>query len=164
MKEQDNILTLQETEQLCRLYMDCKLTVMEETELQYVLGKLPYSSPCIDETRLLMGIVSKTGLNKPIKRKSRFLKNRRTLTIAACFTLLFTVAITLLDIGYKQHQKETEIYIAYADGNKISKEQSYQLVMADMKRTEDFLRHVAELEAQEQKKIENFTNNITPEP
>lgn len=38
MKEHDVKLTLQETEQLCRLYMDCQLTVLEETELQYVLG------------------------------------------------------------------------------------------------------------------------------
>lgn len=56
MKEHDVKLTLQETEQLCRLYMDCKLTVLEETELQYVLGKMPYSSPCIDEVRMLMGV------------------------------------------------------------------------------------------------------------
>lgn len=56
MKEHDVKLTLQETEQLCRLYMDCRLTVLEETELQYVLGKMPYSSPCIDEVRMLMGV------------------------------------------------------------------------------------------------------------
>lgn len=67
MKEHDVKLTLQETEQLCRLYMDCKLTVLEETELQYVLGKMPYSSPCIDEARMLMGVSLPTKALKTSK-------------------------------------------------------------------------------------------------
>ncbi len=68
MKEHDVTLTLHETEQLCRLYMDCQLTVLEETELQYVLGKMPYSSPCIDEVRTLMGAPIPMGVKKPSKK------------------------------------------------------------------------------------------------
>lgn len=86
MKEQDIKLTLQETEQLCRLYMDCRLSVLEETELQYVLGKLPYSSPCIDEVRMLMGhqisqkALKSTKIKKVLERqvcykRSSFLHN-----------------------------------------------------------------------------------------
>ena len=33
MNRQDIQLTLHETEQLCRLYMDCRLSVLEEAEL-----------------------------------------------------------------------------------------------------------------------------------
>lgn len=71
MKEHDVKLTLQETEQLCRLYMDCRLTVLEETELQYVLGRIPYSSPCIDEVRMLMGVSMPPKAFKTPKRKFR---------------------------------------------------------------------------------------------
>ena len=34
MKDLDHILTLQETEELCRLYMECQLSVLEEKELR----------------------------------------------------------------------------------------------------------------------------------
>lgn len=44
-KEHETTLTMQETEQLCRLYMECRLSVLEETELCYLLQKLPYTSP-----------------------------------------------------------------------------------------------------------------------
>ena len=37
MKQNANHITLEEAEQLCRLYMDCQLSVLEETELEYVL-------------------------------------------------------------------------------------------------------------------------------
>ena len=58
MKGKDDILTLQETERLCRLYMDCRLTVLEETELEYVLGHMPYRSALIDDVRRVMGFRS----------------------------------------------------------------------------------------------------------
>ena len=54
MKDNDQILNLQETEELCRLYLECQLSVLEERELQYILGKLDYSSPLIDEARQSM--------------------------------------------------------------------------------------------------------------
>ncbi len=54
--EKYKYLSFEETEHLCRLYMDCQLTLLEETELQYVLGFLDYSSPIIDQTRSLMDI------------------------------------------------------------------------------------------------------------
>ena len=76
MKDQDVKLTFQEIEQLCVLYMDCRLSVLEETELQYVLGKLPYSSPCIDEVRMLMGMEVPKSVSQPSMVKQRFRKSR----------------------------------------------------------------------------------------
>ena len=54
--EKDKYLNIDETEQLCRLYMECNLTRLEEAELQYVLEFLPYSTPIIEEVRTLMNI------------------------------------------------------------------------------------------------------------
>ncbi len=39
MKTDEMNLTVEELEELCRLYMDCKLSVMEEKELEYVLSQ-----------------------------------------------------------------------------------------------------------------------------
>lgn len=95
MKEHDVKLTLQETEQLCRMYMDCRLTVLEETELQYVLGKMPYSSPCIDEVRMLMGVSIQQKDINTTEKSYRFLRNKTVISIAASFVILFAIGFYL---------------------------------------------------------------------
>ncbi len=121
MKEHEVKLTLQETEQLCRLYMDCELTVLEETELQYVLGKLPYSSPCIDEVRTLMGLTIPPAAIMKKKKTFDFLKNRTIVSIAASFSVLLAVGVALLSNqrfdGSSASNDDTNVYIAaYSHG------------------------------------------------
>lgn len=160
MKEQDEKLTLQETEQLCRLYMDCRLSVLEETELQYVLGKLPYSSPCINEVRLVMGLTIPHETFKTKKKAFGFLRNRTAISIAASFTVLFVTGIALLHNQSASEQSPTGLYTAYADGHKVSQEQAVRQVKSDMETADEFLNHIAELEAQEQRMVDNFINQI----
>lgn len=159
MKDQDNKLTLQETEQLCRLYMDCNLSVLEETELQYVLGKVPYSSPCIDEVRMLMGIT----IVPESKKRHGFISIWTAISIAASFIVLMVATFVLLNNRYLTEQNDNGLYIAYANGRKVSHKQTIQQVTADMKTAEDFLNHITELETQEQIMIDNFINQISPE-
>ncbi len=163
MKEQDVKLTLQETEQLCRLYMDCKLSVLEETELQYVLGKLPYTSPCIDEVRMLMGLTISKETDKSSKIKSGFWRSRSAISIAASFTILLVIGIALFRNQSLKGQSPSEIYIAYAGGHKVSQEQAIRQVEADMKTAEEFLNHIEGLESQEQRMVNNFINQISTE-
>ena len=70
MKQNANHITLEEAEQLCRLYMDCQLSVLEETELEYVLMRSELDSPLLHETRALMGISRSVYLQA--KKKSLF--------------------------------------------------------------------------------------------
>ena len=70
MKQNANHITLEEAEQLCRLYMDCQLSVLEETELEYVLMLSELDSPLLRETRALMGISRSVYLQA--KKKSLF--------------------------------------------------------------------------------------------
>ncbi len=163
MNDQDVKLTLQEAEQLCRLYMDCKLTVLEETELQYVLGKLPYSSPCIDETRMLMGVSIPVGTIKPSSKRQDWLNRKFAIGVAASVAILFTVGIALFNSQTANEQDSSELYIAYVNGEEVAKEQAVQLVKSDMKRTDEFLNHIAEQKAQEREKVENFINQISHE-
>ncbi len=163
MNDQDVKLTLQEAEQLCRLYINCKLTVLEETELQYVLGKLPYSSPCIDETRMLMGVSIPVGTIKSSSKRHGWFNRKFAIGIAASVAILFTVGIALFNSQTAKEQDSSELYIAYANGEEVDQEQAVRLVKSDMKRADEFLNHMAELEAQEREKVELFTNQISHE-
>ena len=70
MKQNAKHITMEEAEQLCRLYMDCQLSVQEETELEYVLMLSELDSPLLRETRALMGI--SRSVNLQAKKKSLF--------------------------------------------------------------------------------------------
>ena len=70
MKQDTRHITIEEAEQLCRLYMDCQLSVLEETELEYVLMRSELDSPLLQETRALMGISRSVYLQA--KKKSLF--------------------------------------------------------------------------------------------
>lgn len=160
MKEHDVKLTLQETEQLCRLYMDCQLTVLEETELQYVLGKMPYSSPCIDEVRMLMGVAIPMTVKESSKKRFTWFNRNITIGIAASITILFAVGLAIFSNRTVSDNNSADVYIAYANGHEVSQELSVQQVKSDMAQADEFLSHIAELEAQEQEQVENFINQI----
>lgn len=68
MKQETRHITVEEAEKLCRLYMDCQLSVLEETELEYVLMQSELDSPLINETRVLMGISRSVNLRAKEKR------------------------------------------------------------------------------------------------
>ena len=68
MKQDTRHITIEEAEQLCRLYMDCQLSVLEETELEYVLMQSELDSPLLRETRALMGISRSVNLQAKKKR------------------------------------------------------------------------------------------------
>ena len=70
MKQDTRHITIEEAEQLCRLYMNCQLSVLEETELEYVLMRSELDSPLLHETRALMGISRSVYLQA--KKKSLF--------------------------------------------------------------------------------------------
>ena len=84
MKQDTRHITIEEAEQLCRLYMDCQLSVLEETELEYVLMRSELDSPLLHETRALMGI--SRSVNLQAKKKSLFVT--WGLRAAACAVIL----------------------------------------------------------------------------
>lgn len=160
MKENDAKLTLQETERLCRLYMDCRLTVLEETELQYVLGKIPYSTPCIDEVRMLMGLSIPMNVKEYSTKRIKWLNRKIVVGIAASVTILFAVSVAFFINRTVNADYSSDVYIAYANGQKVSRELSIRQIKSDMEQADEFLNHIARLEAQEQEQVENFINHI----
>lgn len=125
MKEHDIKLSLQETEQLCRLYLDCKLSVLEEVELQYVLGRLDYDSPVIADARLSMGISAGMRPKQTFGKKSGWFGHRGTAAIAASLTILFAVGITMINDRHAAPDPylsngDLRVYIsAYSNGERL---------------------------------------------
>lgn len=75
MKDKNIKLSVEELETLCNLYIDCKLSVLEETELYYVLLMTDIDSTLINETRTIMGIERKLAHTpKPAVGKVPFYK------------------------------------------------------------------------------------------
>ncbi|MDE6741796.1 MAG: hypothetical protein K2J58_05650 [Muribaculaceae bacterium] len=162
MKEQDNKLKLRETEQLCRLYLDCRLSVFEENELQYVLTKIDHHSPLIDEVRGMMGIKTKeshtSSYGSISDGKHRFPRLALYLGIAASIAILFSVGIPFLHDSSPLQDTGHDDYIAYAYGHRLNDEAARSQVEADIKTADDFMKEMTELEARDRQMIENITN------
>lgn len=164
MKEQDNKLTLQETEKLCSLYMDCKLSVLEETELQYVLSKMDYHSPLIDDVRTLMGIklstANKTFEKVELQKKQRWTWTKRAFYsgIAASIVILLGIGLSIYHNSSSLHHSSAPYYLAYADGHRLSDEEARLQIEADIRSADAFIKEMTELEEQEKQMMDNFYN------
>ncbi|MGN0222735.1 MAG: hypothetical protein ACI4AM_01780 [Muribaculaceae bacterium] len=88
-------LTLNELEQLAQAYIDCRLTRLEEKELELVLASSPLSSPTINEAREQMVL---TSLMAESHSRRRLLKRRfiRFGSIAACLAALIIGGMMLI--------------------------------------------------------------------
>ena len=154
MNEFNDMLTLQEIEQLCNLYMECRLSVHEETELHYVLGKLPYTSPLIDDTRRLMGLPYTT----PIPQKKR--KRRPWLWAtgsAAAFAITIVISTILIPTN-----RDTAGCIAYVDGQRVTGAAADAIVAEHIAKAETFMKTIENINISEQEKVNYFMNHKTP--
>lgn len=163
MKGQDVKLTLRETEELCRLFMDCKLSVLEETELEYVLSNLDYHSPLIDEVRELMAVPISLGVTQPSKpasaTKRTWAKRFSYFSVAASIALLIGIGFNLNRHDESSQFHSGAVYIAYAGGKQLNTEDAKKQVEEDILSADAFIREMEELEAQEVEMADNFINS-----
>ncbi|MDE7153307.1 MAG: hypothetical protein K2O00_02530 [Muribaculaceae bacterium] len=159
MKEQDIKLSLHETEQLCRLYMDCRLSVLEETELRYFLTKVDYHSPLIDDVRQIMKIDVHAAetLNKVApKRKPWF--GRWTTYLSTAATVALLLSIGLFWWQSRDSDESQSYYIAYVDGERLNEDAAKKQIEAELQSVDEFIMEMSEMEAREQQLIDNFFN------
>lgn len=135
MKYDNIILTLQETEELCRLYLECKLSLLEETELQYVLSKMTYSSDVINEARESMIAEGLIAENKVLRKKKKPKWLGWSVGIAASVAFLFPVAMFLFNHNIERGEymagndaDNGEVVIAYVNGKRLGPEASAKSV------------------------------------
>lgn len=167
MKYQDVKLTLQETEQLCSLYMDCRLSVLEEIELKYVLSQVDYHSPLIDEVRQLMNIDTYIS-DKPLSIegssiKFKFRKWKINMSIVASIAIIIGIGVFHWESFSNDAIENKSFYIAYVNGKKLSENEARLRIEASEKAADDFIQKMSDLEAEQQKMIDNFLINNTPE-
>lgn len=154
MKDTDHNLTLQETEALCRMYLDCRLSVFEETELQYVLLHSAHRSPLIDDVRALMMIEPSVARVKPKSYRLYF-------GIAASVALLLGIGIPLfINSSKSAADSDGTYYIAYSHGRRLSDEEARRQAEAAIKESQEFMKEMAEIEARDKQMIKDFTNFI----
>lgn len=154
--EKDKYISIEETEQLCRLYMECRLTLLEEAELQYVLGLFPYSSPIIEEVRTLMNIslsceleCKESQLKIPGKKKNFI---RKALIVAASVVVLLSVGIPI----YLHFKQESELYCqVFSNGQEVSKDKALAIAEGELERIDKFFEDMKSVESEQQKKIES---------
>lgn len=162
MKEQDDKLTLQETEQLCRLYMDCNLSLFEETELRYFLTQVDYHSPLIDDVRKVMNIdvhiVNKPFIKAGSSRKPLFRKWFVPISTAASIAIIFSIGIISFQNSSIKQNTEHPSYIAYVNGQRLSEEAARLQIEAGEKFADHFIKEMSELEVSKQQIIDDFFN------
>lgn len=163
MKEQTTELTFRDTEELCKLYMDCRLSVLEEVELRYVLSRIDYHSPLIDDVRALMGIelsiYDNASDTETPKRKRHWTKRMIASGIAA--SIAISLGISLYFNSSTSQISSDSYYLAYADGKRLNEAAAKIQIEAEMQSAEDFMKEMSQIEQQEKEIIDNF---ITANP
>ena len=127
MKQKTRHITVEEAEKLCQLYMDCQLSVLEETELEYVLMLSELGSPLINETRVLMGLSRSVNLRAKEKRSFVTWGWRA----AACVAIIIGCAALLMN-----HNTSKTDTIAYKEITEISVDSTKNIAKTEAARKE----------------------------
>lgn len=144
MKKNDLNLTIDELDHLCRLYMDCKLTVLEEKELEYILSTSTLTSSSVDEVRALMNVQLLPRPDKTLRKKS-FRYWKYIAGAAASLAVLLTVAISIVSSwpsGYHDTQSGCSI-VAYSKGKRLSDKEAVETTNIAMAKADSLMRYAS---------------------
>lgn len=155
MKQTDDKFTIDEVERLCQLYQDCRLTVLEETELEYVMMHCDFDTPVIEETKKLMAISRSIKLVET--KKPHKLVWTWAMRVAASVAIMFGTVAVFHQISL---QAVNENCIVYVSGEKASAEVAREIAEADVAKMQHFMQVVSEQKATEEAKVKQFMNHI----
>lgn len=157
MKHDPLNLTIEELDILCQLYMECKLTALEEKELEYALTRTDLSSPAIDEVRSLTGIRLLPRPETPaVRRRHRAWSH--IAGMAAGLAVVVTLAIYLFrpsatDLSGQNHS----VYIAaYSHGKPLSDTEAITATGSAMARADSLMRVAAAAERDHMRRAESI--------
>lgn len=157
MKHPENQFTTEEIEKLCQLYMECQLSLLEETELEYVLMHSDFNSPLINETKELMAVSQSFKMESSKPHKSIW---TWPLRVAACAALILgSIAIFRFN-SHKHLNPGDENCIVYVAGERVNSEEAHKIAEADVAKMQEFILTVNELNVQEETKVKQFMNQI----
>lgn len=155
-------LDLKQLETLARLYLDGRLTRLEEKELEYVLMRSDVSSPLLDEVREEMAVLTMLGAGvagrrKPGAGRKRFARVWRVwvgVAAAACAAIVFTVGATR---GAKSADTDDAMVYVCVDGRELSSAEAARVAAEAEARD---LAMVAQLMAEARRESELVTQTL----
>lgn len=167
----EQVLSVAELEELCRLYLDCKLSVLEEKELEYILLHTSLTSPAIEDVRTLMGAQTLTAMtteaaktDKPVKpRRNRSVLWRFPTGIAASMTVLFALALCFMaPLKSDRHGNGQDVYItAYCHGEKLSGDEAVKSTDIAMAKADSLMNYAALMEQENIHRAENIISQTS---
>lgn len=151
-------LSVAELEELCQLYLDCRLTRLQEQELHLVLLEEDVHSPLIDEVRGMMDFELRMSADA-VRSASLVAVSRRwwqrwsVVNIAASLFILLASAATFMYLSTSNKQTDAT-YMVYVDGNRIDdRAQAEAIIRADINKANAMLERSAELRRDQQQKM-----------
>lgn len=151
-------LTIQEIEQLCRAYLDCHLSLLQEKELELVLLCTDHTTPIISETRSLMGLAALIAHPKAkaiTKIKWRLLKYAG---IAACVAMIAISAIYYF-VDPRPAVHEHDVYVS-VDGKELTGYVAQYVINDTEEETMNMFRSIIKDAEDEQRLSEQYMNDI----
>lgn len=163
MKEYNDKLTIREIEELCNLYMDCGLTSLEETELEYVLLTTDSDSEIIRETRAVMGLSRELAARPAAhadgksgkKEKKRRIIGRRWRSAVTGIAASAAILIASV-IGFSSGGSSEVEYIAYVGGKQLRGEEAREVAEAQIERYRQLERRMDLLREEQKQKLETI--------
>lgn len=156
-----NNLTLKELEILAQAYLDCRLSRVQEKELELVLYNTDMSSPVIDEARLTMGI--STLMEAGRKPRTLHLKQRRRWFGAAAWAAASVGVLVIASLLYfsgssfPSGNSDGEYVSVYVDGKPLSREDALaEAAMSQAASMAMMERMLAEAKADSERNMEYF--------
>lgn len=159
--EQVKDLTIEEIEVLCRLYNECRLSVLEETELEYVLHCTTLSTDLINETKSLMGISRQVTFPKTLVRPKNAAQRkvaRWTLGIAASVAIILVGRFSLSERHGAATAQDESYYVAYVEGSRADEETAREMAESEAAKVAEFMQFVENQKATERDKVRQFIN------
>lgn len=160
MKENQTHLSLEETERLCRLYMECRLSLLEETELQYVLGKLEYSSPIINEAKTIMDISLSHHIKNeeadrvPTARKRKWRMRHTVVAASAAAVLALGSSLWLFTDRHDDYYCQV-----FENGKELGRNTAMSMAETEMQRIDNFIEKMMEIDSDIQEKMDAYNRN-----
>ena len=151
----DNPLTLHDLEHLCHLWEECRLSVAEEAELEYLLCRTPLDSALIRSTRSLMGLshiihFDEAPAPSAPRRKSRLLR------LSAAAAIIIAGASALSNSLWPDFGENAGV--AYVDGHKVSRSEAKAIAVADMQRIEKIQERINRVTNHDQCRLNHILN------
>lgn len=163
MKDINTDLSVKELEKLCKLYLECRLSVLEETELNYILLKTNKESLVLNETRKIMEIERKVANmqsvkidRKPIYKKIVFYGSAASILLMISFLTYDIFKKVSNEKSYQDTASAKIECLVYSNGEKISGNEAISIAESHMRKMDDFEKKIQLHVKTEKNKVDCF--------